>query len=87
MRKLLSLIATVSACLALAPPAHAQAIYGNIVGTISDATGAAIPNAKITITDVAKGVNFTTTTNESGNYSQGHLVPGNYEVRVEASGF
>ncbi len=64
-----------------------QAVYGNIVGTVTDATGAAVPNAKVTILDTGKGVSFTTTTNLTGNYSQQHLILGTYEVRIEAPGF
>src|ERR1051325_7404986 len=64
-----------------------QAVYGNIVGTVTDSSGAAIPNAKVTIRDVGKGVSYTTSTNEAGNYSQIHLIVGHYEVRVEAKGF
>src|SRR5690348_1643343 len=77
-------------CLALviAPGgAYAQAVYGSISGNVVDASGAAVPNAKITITDVEKGVTFSTVTNESGNYSQTHLIAGTYTVRVEAPGF
>src|ERR1043165_9927438 len=74
--------------LAIAPVSgFAQAVYGGISGTVTDQTGAAVPNAKVTITDVGKGVSFTTLTNESGNYSQTHLIAGTYTVRVEASGF
>jgi hypothetical protein len=64
-----------------------QAVYGNIVGTVVDSSGAAVPNAKVTITDVNKGVSFSTTTNESGNYGQTHLIVGVYKVAVEAPGF
>ena len=66
---------------------YGQAVYGSISGSVTDASGAAVPNAKVTITDTGKGVTYNTTTNESGNYSQGHLIAGTYEVRVEASGF
>lgn len=66
---------------------YAQAIYGSISGNVSDPTGAAVPNAKITITDVGKGIGYNTTTNESGNFTQGHLIVGEYEIRVEAAGF
>ncbi len=64
-----------------------QAVYGSIVGTVTDSSGAGVPKAKVTIADVGKGVNYTTTTNDSGNYSQTHLIAGVYEIRVEAPGF
>src|SRR5438105_6893600 len=64
-----------------------QAVYGSIVGTVTDSSNAAIPDAKVTIRDVGKGVSYTTTTNETGNYSQIHLIAGIYEVRAEAKGF
>src|SRR4029078_11605063 len=75
--------------LLLSAPAAAlgQAVYGSISGTVTDSNGAAVPRAKVTITDTGKGVNFTTVTNESGNYSQTHLIAGIYEVKVEISGF
>src|SRR5882757_1375346 len=64
-----------------------QAVYGSISGNVTDASGSAVPQAKVTITDSGKGVSYSTTTNESGNYSQTHLIVGTYEVRVEAQGF
>ncbi|HEY1342045.1 MAG TPA: TonB-dependent receptor [Bryobacteraceae bacterium] len=67
--------------------ARAQAVYGSIVGTVTDASGAAVPRAKVMITDTGKGVSYTTVTNESGNYSQTHLIVGAYQVRIEAPGF
>jgi len=65
----------------------AQAVYGTIVGTVTDATGAAVANAKVTITDIGRDVTQTTTTNDSGNFSQRFLIAGRYRVRVEAQGF
>ena len=64
-----------------------QAVYGSIIGTVTDSSGAAVPNAKVTITNVDKGVIVTTTTHESGNYEQQHLIVGTYDVKVEAPGF
>lgn len=76
------------ALLACAPAiARGQAVYGSISGTVTDANGAAVPQAKVTILDTGKGITFTTTTNESGNYTQAHLIVGTYEVRVELAGF
>src|SRR5579872_1618489 len=73
--------------LATAGSAVSQVVYGNIMGTVTDSSGAAVPNAKITVVDASKGVTFTTTSNATGNYSQQHLIVGLYEVRVEVSGF
>jgi hypothetical protein len=68
-------------------PAPAQAIYGSILGTVTDPQGAAVTNAKVTVINQNKGTTDTATTNESGNYSVTHLVPDSYTVRVEAPGF
>src|ERR1700760_3057769 len=48
---------------------HAQAVYGSIYGTVTDNTGAAVPNATVTITDTAKGTVVTVQSNDSGAYS------------------
>ena len=67
--------------------ASAQAVYGSILGTVTDAQGAVVSGAKITVTSVGKGTTVTGTTNESGNYSVLHLLPDSYDVRFEATGF
>src|SRR5215831_1062233 len=85
---LLGVIVLGSAVLLSAPaPALGQAVYGSISGNVVDSNGAAVSRAKVTITDTGKGVSYTTSTNESGNYSQTHLIVGVYEVRVEVAGF
>jgi carboxypeptidase family protein len=74
--------------LLLAPAAvRAQAVYGNIVGTVTDQQSAAVTDAKVTITDTQRRVTFNTTTNSSGNFTQRFLIAGTYQVRIEASGF
>jgi hypothetical protein len=65
----------------------AQAVFGSIFGTVTDATGAAISNATVTVTDVDKGISQTVQTNESGNYRIDRLVPDKYTVKVTAAGF
>ncbi|HEY1342969.1 MAG TPA: carboxypeptidase regulatory-like domain-containing protein, partial [Bryobacteraceae bacterium] len=67
--------------------AMGQQIFGSIYGTVTDGTGAAVPNAKLTITDQEKGTKFETTTNEAGNYTKDRLIPGSYTVEVEGNGF
>jgi Carboxypeptidase regulatory-like domain/TonB dependent receptor len=65
----------------------AQAVYGNVLGTVTDQQGAAIAGAKVTVTSVSKGTVEETTTNADGNYTVSHLIPDVYNVRVEATGF
>jgi len=67
--------------------ANAQQVFGSIFGTVTDATGAAVANAKVTIADVAKGTSFEVTTDQSGNYNKGQLIPDPYKVTIEAAGF
>ncbi len=64
-----------------------QAVYGNIIGTVTDPTGASVANAPITVKDLDRGTVYQTTTNASGNYEQTHLLAGRYSVTVNAPGF
>jgi hypothetical protein len=71
----------------LSKTASSQAVYGSIFGTVTDPSGAAVPNAKVTVTDIAKGTFDSATTNATGNYTVTHLIPDQYSIRVEAQGF
>ena len=71
----------------LIPSARSQAVYGTIFGTVTDESGAAVPNATVTITDESKGTIVTTTSNASGDYSVPHLIPDVYDLKVTAQGF
>ena len=44
-----------------------QAVYGSVFGTVTDSSGAAVPNAKVIITEVSKNVTVTAQTNQDGN--------------------
>src|SRR6266705_753465 len=77
-------------CLALgfgASTSLGQAVYGNLVGAVTDPQGNAVAGAKVTVTNIAKGTTEETATNESGNYSVTHLIPDSYKIKVEAPGF
>ena len=67
--------------------AFAQRDLGTITGTVTDASGAAIPNAKVTIVEVSTGLSYNTITGDSGSYTRPALKPGTYTVSVDASGF
>lgn len=65
-----------------------QEVTGNIYGTITDSTGAAAPNAKVTVTNVEqKAVLRSLVSNQSGQYSATLLPVGRYDIAVEAPGF
>jgi hypothetical protein len=81
----LALFACVS--FVLIAPARAQSVYGSIFGTVTDKSGAAVPGATVTVTDVAKGTVVTVTSNSSGDYSVPHLIPDVYDLKVDAKGF
>ncbi|HEX6772233.1 MAG TPA: TonB-dependent receptor, partial [Acidobacteriaceae bacterium] len=67
--------------------ANAQAVYGSINGTVTDASGAAVPGATVTVTDENKGTSVSVKTNDSGNYTVEHMIPDLYTVKVEMAGF
>ena len=73
--------------LALPVPAPAQSTAGRILGTVTDASGAAVAGATVAITDVERGTSRTVTTDESGGYVAPDLQPGTYKIRVEMKGF
>jgi hypothetical protein len=65
----------------------AQSVFGQILGTVTDATGAAVPNATVTVTDVAKGTVVSLQSNGAGEFTADHLIPDTYNVKVAATGF
>ena len=67
--------------------AFGQAVYGAIYGTVTDATGALIPNAPVVVTDTSKGTTVTVNANESGEFRVDHLIPDAYSVSVDQPGF
>jgi len=67
--------------------AAAQAISGDIVGTVVDKTGAAVPQAGVEATDVATGVKTQTTSNGVGEFRFGNLPVGSYTIRVSKANF
>ena len=67
--------------------AMAQTTDGSIYGTVTDSSGAVIPNANIVITDVHTGVTLSDVSNGKGGYLFPTVEPGDYTVKVTAPGF
>ena len=79
---LLALLFTVST-----RPVAAQVLYGSVVGTVTDPSGAVIPGATVTLTSKQIGVNRSDKTDDGGRYSFVNVLPGTYDVNVGATGF
>jgi len=60
---------------------------GTILGTVSDNTGAVLPNASVTVTNTATDVSHRTQTTAAGDYSVPDLQPGTYSVSIQAPAF
>ena len=71
----------------LSAVALAQIDTGSVVGTVRDASGAAIPKASVTLTNKATAQTSTTITNDVGEYQFPALHPGDYSVKAVAKGF
>jgi hypothetical protein len=67
--------------------AMAQSAGGTIAGTITDSTGALIPNATVTATGVATGSVYKTVSTSGGSFRFGQMQLGRYNVKIEATGF
>ncbi len=67
--------------------AFSQLVSATIVGSITDSSGAVVPNAKVMLTETNTGVDRAGVTNSSGNYTYPNLPPGVYRVTVEVPGF
>jgi hypothetical protein len=73
--------------LCLSQATWGQAVTGTVVGTVSDPSGAFVPNAQVTITLTGQSTAYQTVTNESGNFTEPNLPSGTYTVAVAAAGF
>lgn len=81
---------TILACLLLlssSPAALAQVLYGALVGAVKDSSGAAVPGAKVVITNKQTGQIREAVTNEEGGYNFPTIQNGTYEVRISKDGF
>src|SRR6202047_2783246 len=66
---------------------YGQGSNGEILGAVTDQSGGNVIGATVTVTDVARGIPRTLTTDQAGEYVASDLTPGTYTVRVESKGF
>jgi len=84
-----SAVLVLAAVLALGLPVRvsAQVVGATVSGTVVDSSGAKVPGADLTITNIATGISTATTTKSDGVFVVPNLNPGSYEVSVAAKGF
>lgn len=87
MKKGLITIFMVFAAMSIAAALFGQAITSSITGTVTDNTGAVIPDATVTVSDRAQGINRVTETNSAGSYLVSAIPSGTYNLTIEAKGF
>src|SRR5947209_12282553 len=73
--------------LAASGVAWSQTVQGVITGTITDPTGAVVPGATVTITNVGTNISQTSTTGSDGSYRFALVPPGTYTLEVKAANF
>ena len=71
----------------LASSLRAQTVGATVSGTVADSSGSVIPNAQVTIRNTETGSVTTVTSSSQGFYVAPNLQPGDYEIRIAASGF
>src|SRR5215831_6120514 len=86
-RKVALLTVVLASLLGMAGTARAQTATGQITGTVKDASGAVIPDVKVTATNQGTSISRETTTTSSGDYSFPLLPVGVYSVAAEKQGF
>jgi hypothetical protein len=78
---------TLVAPLVLPTLAHAQQLYGSIVGQVSDPQGAALPGVAVTATNSGTGLKVEAVTDGTGTYNFRNLPPGTYDLAAALTGF
>jgi len=81
------LLAVLCMLLLTAVQVKAQTTTADVVGTVTDSSGAVLPDAKVTVQSLATHGTHTTQTTSSGDYDVPFLLPGHYSVRVELPSF
>ena len=67
--------------------ASAQSLYGSLVGTVTDESGAVVPNAEITASQAETNLSRKTQTGDNGSYNLRNLLPGTYQITITLAGF
>ena len=87
MGRIRACVLTMAAALLAPSLVHAQVLYGNLVGTVTDPSQGAVVNSTVTLSNKATGFAVEQKTDERGAYDFRNVPPGTYNVRITSSGF
>ncbi len=82
-----SRLLAVAALAALSTPTYAQQVLGNLIGQVTDSSGALIAGAQVTVNSLSTGLTRSTQSTSSGEYTFHDLPSGTYSVVVTQAGF
>jgi hypothetical protein len=81
------IVAVALAAGSMAGVANAQALYGSIVGNVTDPQGGVLKGVSVTITNTGTSLRMETTTDDTGSYTFRNLLPGTYDITLSHGGF
>ena len=87
LRSVAIVVMALAGIFAVTPASMAQNAYGSLVGTVSDSSGAVVPSATVTLTNPGTNENKVVQSDASGNYRILNLLPAQYRVEFEKTGF
>lgn len=87
LRRICSVFSLLSLLMLSLASVQAQTFYGSLNGNVADATGASLPGARITLTNIGTNEQKTVDSDADGNFQFVNLVPGRYKLDIEKSGF
>ena len=87
LAKFALVLATLIVGLVFSLPVRAQIPAATLSGTITDPSGAVVPNAKVSLKNLASDKSVETQTDSGGRYHVPNLIPGDYELSVSAEGY
>ncbi len=87
MQRLISSLLVLFSLAPAVPALRAQVLYGSLVGTVTDQSGAVIPKAQVRASSPATGEVREVTTDAEGRYTIGNVVAGTYDIQISARRF
>ncbi|MFN0122476.1 MAG: carboxypeptidase-like regulatory domain-containing protein [Blastocatellia bacterium] len=87
MRSFITLLAVALLALATVSEVRAQSTFATLTGTVTDPTGASVPNATVEVKNTKTGYVYTVSSNADGVYTAPNLLEGAYQIKAKASGF